>query len=205
MYIQNGVERRVFERFKVSGPAYAALGPELDRMGHIINISRSGLAFSYIKHASDTPILGETRIQISDNADILCDMPFISISDTGCGMSKDVLNKIFEPYFTTKEKGKGTGMGLSVVHGLVHNLGGIIDVSTTLGKGSCFTVYLPLASSLPRHDTAENRQSIKKGKGRILLVDDERSIVSMEQKILESDVDLDNAYTSQFIDEIYAE
>lgn len=82
MYMQNGIERRVFERFKVTGPAYAAVGSKLDRMGHIINISRSGVAFSYIKHSSDPPWLGETRIQISDNIESLCDMPFISISDT---------------------------------------------------------------------------------------------------------------------------
>lgn len=80
----NKTERRVFERYKVKGPAYAAIGPDYERMGHIINISRSGVAFSYIHH-DHTPIdIGETHIKISDNQSVVCcDIPFISISDVG--------------------------------------------------------------------------------------------------------------------------
>jgi hypothetical protein len=82
MYPQNVLERRRNERYKVNGPAYAAIGPDFCRMGHIINISRSGLAFSYI-HKSGLPELEmETRIQISDNNETLCEIPFISVSDT---------------------------------------------------------------------------------------------------------------------------
>ena len=73
----------------------------------------------------------------------------LSISDTGHGMSEDVLNKIFDPYFTTKEKGKGTGLGLSVTHTIVRQLRGHIKVTSTPGQGSCFDVYLPQIQDPP--------------------------------------------------------
>lgn len=76
-------ERRKFERYAVEGPAYAAIGPDFGQMGHIMNISRSGVAFSYIKHRERSIIDGETMIQISDNHKTLGNFPFISISDTG--------------------------------------------------------------------------------------------------------------------------
>lgn len=76
-------DRRKHERFAVEAPAYAAIGPDFGRMGHIINISRSGLAFTYIKHRDRSIIEVETMIQISDNRETIGDFPFISISDTG--------------------------------------------------------------------------------------------------------------------------
>jgi signal transduction histidine kinase len=72
--------------------------------------------------------------------DYLC----FSVSDTGLGMDKRVLDRIFEPYFTTKPEGKGTGLGLSVVHGIVKSLKGHIHVKSDPGEGSVFTVYLPV-------------------------------------------------------------
>jgi hypothetical protein len=76
-------ERRKYERYAVEGPAYAAIGPDFGRMGHIVNISRSGLAFTYIKHRDRSIIEVETMIQISDNQETVGDFPFISISDKG--------------------------------------------------------------------------------------------------------------------------
>ncbi len=67
----------------------------------------------------------------------------ISISDTGIGIPQEMLQRIFEPFFTTKEKGKGTGLGLSVVYGVVSGLNGFIDVQSTVGKGTTFTIFLP--------------------------------------------------------------
>jgi signal transduction histidine kinase len=71
----------------------------------------------------------------------------ISISDTGCGISKDILDQIFDPFFTTKPKEQGTGLGLASVFGIVARVGGIIDVESTPGKGSTFHVYLPEESA----------------------------------------------------------
>ena len=71
----------------------------------------------------------------------------LSVEDTGIGMSDAVRSRIFEPYFTTKPIEKGTGLGLAVAYKVVQDHGGTIDVNTHLGKGTTFTVYLPLAKT----------------------------------------------------------
>jgi two-component system NtrC family sensor kinase len=70
----------------------------------------------------------------------------MSIRDNGCGMSSEVLNKLFVPFFTTKEVGKGTGLGLSVSYGIIRNLGGEIEVESIIGEGSTFRLVLPVKS-----------------------------------------------------------
>jgi CheY-like chemotaxis protein len=100
-------------------------------------------------------------------------------------MVPDVLDRIFDPFFTTKEKDKGTGMGLSVVHGIVHSHGGSIYAYSEPGKGSTFRVFLPV---LKRRLESEERieRPIPTGTERILFVDDELSIVNIGKKTLES-------------------
>ncbi len=107
----------------------------------------------------------------------------LSVSDTGHGMSPETMNRIFEPYFTTKEVGKGTGLGLAVVHGIVKRHGGGIRVRSVPGRGSAFDVYIPEAMAAPKQAIAL-QQDIAKGKGRILLVDDERMIIEVGTKML---------------------
>ncbi|MDD3815655.1 MAG: transporter substrate-binding domain-containing protein [Desulfocapsaceae bacterium] len=112
----------------------------------------------------------------------------LEVSDTGCGMDEETKTKIFEPYFTSKEKGKGTGLGLAVVHGIVKDLQGQIAVLSEPGRGTTFRIFLPLVKeggteALPQKQvkmTATERHE------RILFVDDEESISSMAKDYLMS-------------------
>ena len=108
----------------------------------------------------------------------------ISVKDSGQGMSPEVMARIFDPYFTTKDKEIGTGLGLAVVHGIVKKNSGAITVRSTVGKGTAFDVYLPaVAVSAPAR--AERDRGIALGDSeRILLVDDEKMLVDIGQQIL---------------------
>lgn len=111
----------------------------------------------------------------------------ITVSDTGCGMPSEVLERVFEPYFTTKKKGEGTGFGLSIVHGIVRKHCGAITVDSEEGKGTTFTLYFPLhADSLPDRQEQTFDHSTPEGFGRVLLVDDDEVVLGMGREILES-------------------
>jgi len=108
----------------------------------------------------------------------------LTVRDTGCGMEKAVMDHIFEPYFTTKKQGRGTGMGLSVVHGIVKDLGGAITVSSRPGEGSTFQVFLPVHEP-KTGKPGEQDHALPRGKESILLVDDDEQNVRVGKKILE--------------------
>ena len=112
----------------------------------------------------------------------------ISVSDTGCGMSADVLDRACEPFFTTKERGRGTGLGLSMVYGFVKHSGGGIRIYSELGYGTTITFYLPFEGAMrnaplatrPRPEfKAETRRT-----GRILIVDDEADLLNISVSYL---------------------
>jgi CheY-like chemotaxis protein len=109
----------------------------------------------------------------------------ITVSDTGTGIAQAMINKIFDPYFTTKELGKGTGLGLSVVHGIVKEHGGDIRVYSEIGKGTTFNVYLPLLEDAKDSKAEAASRKYPSGNERILLVDDEEPIVQMVKMMLE--------------------
>jgi PAS domain S-box-containing protein len=110
----------------------------------------------------------------------------IEVRDTGAGIEPAYLEKIFDPFFTTKEPGKGTGMGLSVVHGIVTGYGGAIEVDSELGTGTTFRVLLPLSEDEPQDHPAP-KEDFPLGRGeRVLFVDDEPLLAAMGQKLLES-------------------
>lgn len=110
----------------------------------------------------------------------------LKVCDNGCGMERAMLDKIFDPYFTTKPKDKGTGMGLAVVHGIVKSHNGLITVYSEPGKGTSFLVYLPQLVDLPAKKTITYSKEIPLGTERVLLVDDEAMVARMQGRLLES-------------------
>jgi signal transduction histidine kinase len=116
----------------------------------------------------------------------------LRVSDTGVGMDGDTRQRIFEPFFTTKEVGKGTGLGLSTAYGIVEQGGGHIEVSSEPGRGSCFSIYLPLAAAPRERAGAEPRlvsgfRPITRAPSpaSVLLVEDEPTVRAVTQRILE--------------------
>ena len=108
----------------------------------------------------------------------------MKVSDTGTGIPQDILDSIFEPYFTTKPQGQGTGMGLSMVHGIVQSYGGAIEVVSSPDTGTVFTIYLPISQEAGKSMLYESSKQ-PRGTERILLVDDEAVVAKVEGKILE--------------------
>ena len=109
----------------------------------------------------------------------------LSISDTGCGISPENMDRIFDPFFTTKGLGVGTGMGLSVVHGIVESIGGRVQVRSEPGKGSTFDVFLPVANRGPELERAVP-PVLPRGTERILFVDDEPVLIKVGKAILKT-------------------
>jgi PAS domain S-box-containing protein len=108
----------------------------------------------------------------------------LSVGDTGSGIPTGVLERMFDPFFTTKEVGQGTGLGLSLVHGIVTELGGAIDVTTKAEEGTCFAIWLPLASEAGKPFIAATRE-LPRGNGEaLMIVDDERPLVTLAEEML---------------------
>jgi CheY-like chemotaxis protein len=112
----------------------------------------------------------------------------LSISDTGTGMNQETMARIFEPYYTTKEQGRGTGLGLSVVHGIVKGHHGRIGVYSELGQGTTFNVYLPIIIAETVEKPVQKLPAPANGE-RVMIVDDEEAIRSLHCQFL-----VDNGY-----------
>ncbi|MBW1803319.1 MAG: PAS domain S-box protein [Deltaproteobacteria bacterium] len=110
----------------------------------------------------------------------------LTVTDTGKGMSPDVIERIFNPYFTTKSPGEGTGLGLAVVHGIVKSYGGYISVHSKPDRGTTFHIYLPRIDSCNVSSETVLGDTVPRGTEHILLVDDEAPIVSMARNMMES-------------------
>jgi CheY-like chemotaxis protein len=108
----------------------------------------------------------------------------IAVSDSGTGMPQEVKKRIFEPFYTTKEVGKGTGMGLAAVYGTVKNHKGAINVYSEEGHGSVFNIYLPLAEQPAEKEFTEQKVIQAKGTPMVLLVDDEELVRNTAQEML---------------------
>jgi CheY-like chemotaxis protein/two-component sensor histidine kinase len=109
----------------------------------------------------------------------------LSVADTGTGIEPSVLPRIFEPYYTTKDKSRGTGMGLAMVHGIVKAYGGKVEVQSEVGVGTTFKVYLPVASVAPISvESVRVIPALAGGKEQILVVDDEEQVLDVVTNIL---------------------
>jgi signal transduction histidine kinase/ActR/RegA family two-component response regulator len=108
----------------------------------------------------------------------------LTVGDTGAGIPPAILERMFDPFFTTKGVGEGTGLGLSLVHGIVTDLGGAIDVTTTAGVGTRFDIWLPVAGETAT-PPVETSTALPRGNGEtVMIVDDERSLVALAEEII---------------------
>ena len=106
------------------------------------------------------------------------------VSDTGPGIPPAVLDRMFDPFFTTKGVGEGTGLGLSLVHAIVVDIGGSIDVATKIGEGTTFAIWLLITGQAAR-PIAETTRDLPRGNGEaVMVVDDERSLVMLAEETL---------------------
>ena len=108
----------------------------------------------------------------------------MSVRDTGHGIDPIHINRIFDPYFTTKGDDEGTGMGLSAAYGIIRNHGGTITVDSKPGKGTIFNVFLPVLEEVEKEPDLETFETLPKGKEQILVIDDENSVLDMLKKML---------------------
>lgn len=116
---------------------------------------------------------------------------YISVEDTGCGMDDETCRHMFDPYFTTKKLGEGTGLGLSVVHGIISSLQGAIQAESEIDRGTVFHIYLPISQSeageqSPDRYRSSKDQSLRRGTERIILVDDDQQILASMKQMLTS-------------------
>ncbi len=139
-------------------------------MGHAGGVLTLGL--------HQTTVLEDTPEALSGMA--LGEYLEMTVSDTGVGMDQAVLSRIFEPYFTTKKSDEGTGLGLASVHGIVSNHDGRIQVTSTPGKGSTFTLSFPVAvGHAPQDEAKVLPDEMVQGHGRVMIVDDEPMITDL--------------------------
>jgi CheY-like chemotaxis protein len=108
----------------------------------------------------------------------------IRVADTGCGMDRPTMMRIFEPFFTTKEVGTGTGLGLAAVHGILRNHNAVVAVSSCVGEGSIFEVYLPVCGQADEAPAEADEVVEILGHERVLLVDDDRALLQITQALL---------------------
>lgn len=128
---------------------------------------------------ADAPLLARFP-RLGEHARWWC----LSVGDTGTGMDGDTLERVFEPFFSTKPLGEGSGLGLAVAHGIVARHGGMIDVDSEAGVGTTFRVFLAASEAEPR-PRASAKPGRRRGIGRVLFIDDEPSVYAIGRLLLE--------------------
>lgn len=137
-----------------------------------------------VLHVSLDPVRLDDPISVTTGSLSAGRYLVLVVTDTGGGIAPEIVDRIFDPFFTTKEVGVGTGLGLSLVHGIVAELGGGIEVTTSDGQGSRFSVYLPHSGAIT-HSNADQLDQSPPGRGEtILVVDDDKSLVELATDML---------------------
>jgi PAS domain S-box-containing protein len=169
-----------------------ALAPDL----WPVNVDQSELELALVNvtlNARDAMPAGGALLIAADNvnltggetdAGIAGAFVAVRVTDTGSGIAPDVLPKIFDPFFTTKEAGKGSGLGLSQVHGFAHQSGGTVHVESQVGRGTTITIYLPRSEEMP-HAVADESQQENSAGGTVLVVEDNPEVLSVCVSMLE--------------------
>jgi len=143
----------------------------MDKLGGILNVSLDNFTLDE-KHAGFGNLAPGEYVKLT-------------VSDNGHGIDPQIIDRIFDPYFTTKEPGKGTGMGLAMVHGIVKNHGGGVKVTSEIGKGAQFDILFPIIDADVFDVSAPSKIVCPKGKERILLIDDEEMITDTMRLLME--------------------
>ena len=145
-------------------------------------------AWQAMPNGGNLSVKTENVILDADDAEILGLLPGkyvkISVTDTGVGIDEHILQRIFDPFFSTREVGKGTGLGLASAYGIIENHGGVIDVYSKKGKGCTFNIFLPITDSKIEDQEPTVEGGFKSGDETILLVDDEEIIIDVGEKML---------------------
>ena len=187
------LERLVGEDLKIS----TALDPQLGRVKADPGQLEQVLMNLVVNARDAMPGGGEVRIRTSNSELTEADAQLyryvqtgryvlLEVSDSGSGMSKEVLDRVFEPFFTTKEPGKGTGLGLSTVYGIIKQSGGYVWADSELGVGTTFRVYLPqIEGELAQHNFLPSGGGSLEGTESILLVEDEVAVRVLVRRVLE--------------------
>jgi len=152
----------------------------------IINLCQNAAQAMLAKGGNLKIALANRKIDPSHSGPDLPHGNYVSIviTDAGCGIPSEIKDRIFDPFFTTKRPGEGTGLGLSVVHGIIVNHEGAITVSSEKGKGARFEVLLPIIDGSVIFQNGEDIKTVPSGSERILFVDDEEVVVDANNRIL---------------------
>lgn len=185
--LKHTIDRRIKIELNIEPDEYYVLGDESQLNNAILNlcinardaIKGQGCIELTLTHDQLEEIPGNLlNTNITPN-----DYAILKIRDTGCGIDASLMSKIFKPFFTTKDVGKGTGMGLASVVETLRNHNGAIELDSVVGKGTTFTLYLPINHGI---EEFVNEESVPRGVGKIMVIDDELSNLEITEALLES-------------------